>query len=97
MLVRDPESSGFLKRCPHCGYDSRTLGDVCLSCGKPYEPQATMDALPFIDPTNFGPFGNSFPADVILALVAGMLNLALLIVIGIPRALLKGLLTRLHR
>lgn len=36
------------------------------------------------------------PAKKLLAL-AGMLNLALLVVVGIPKALVKGLLSRIHR
>lgn len=90
-LIRDPDSFGFLKHCPQCGYDSRTLGDVCLSCGRPYEPQSTMDALPFIDPSKFGSFPKSFQADILLMLVIGVLNLLLLIIVGIPRAVAKGL------
>ena len=49
-----------------------------------------MDALPFIDPSRLGSIAMSFPADVLVMLISGVLNLLLLIIVGIPRAMAKG-------
>jgi predicted PurR-regulated permease PerM len=51
-----------------------------------------MDALPFFElPSNSWSFGNSFPAQVIIALAVGVINLAMLILIGVPRAIMRGI------
>jgi hypothetical protein len=93
-LVRDPDGIGFLKHCPHCASDTHTLGDICPSCGRPYEPQDTMDALPFIRMPDLGPFGRSFLIDIVIAIVVGFLNLVMLVIFGIPRAIIEGVRRR---
>ena len=93
-LVRDPDTGLFLKVCPHCGEASPSLGSRCPSCDQLYEPgRGVVDDLPLIDLDDWSGAGG--PGAGLIVVVVGLINGAIVLLLGPPLALYRLLRRRI--
>ena len=82
MGEQEPDFRRLARECPHCGAREPTLGSLCPSCGRSYEPQSWVDRGPlhvddWLETGNFGaPFVFAFASaiNLVFALIGAILT-----------------------